>query len=334
MVTSIAGMDMLTCRFCEETAPRTSEAWQLDKHDRGFWCETCDGFTFLDEETNKRRFTLILEDKTVGKTPYPAPALKLSKRLSPYRYPGGKSKVIDYLHSFLQESKSKTLVSPFTGGGSFELAMLESGVVQQLHLNDLDTGVFSFWWTVKHMPYELIYRLETERPTHKDYFKAQALIKNDYIGANALEAAWASLLVNRLAYSGISKANPLGGRSGCKKVLLSRWNPADLIRKVERIHALSDRIEITNMNATELIEETYWDDESTIFIDPPYVQKGKDLYHCYYREKDHIELCILLDSLYHGMPGADIILTYDYEELLTRIYEYPEVEIVGRHYSA
>lgn len=325
---------MLTCRFCEETAPRASDAWQLDKHEQGFWCETCDGYTYFDEDTDNRCFSLILEDKTVGKTPYPAPTLKLSKRLSPYRYPGGKSKVIDYLHSHLQETKSKKLVSPFTGGGSFELSMLESGVVQHLHLNDLDTGVFSFWWTVKHMPYELVHRVETEQPTHADYFKAQALIKNDYKGANAIESAWASLLTNRLAYSGISKANPLGGRSGSKQNLLSRWNPTDLIRKIKKIHAMSDRIEITQKNAVELIEEAYWNEESTLFIDPPYVEKGKDLYHCYYQKKDHVELSVLLDSLYHGMPGADVLVTYDFNEWLSNLYEFPEVAVIGRFYSA
>lgn len=325
---------MLTCNFCDETAPRTSNAWQLDKQNKGFWCESCDGYTYFDKNSQQHRFTLILEDKMIGKTPNPAPMLKLSKRLSPYRYPGGKSKVIDYLHSFLQEHKSKTLVSPFTGGGSFELAMLEAGVVERLHLNDLDTGIFSFWWTVKNMPYELIYRLETEKPTHEDYFKARALIKNDYTGANVLQAAWASLLVNRLAYSGISKANPLGGRSGTRSNLLSRWNPTDLIRKIERIHSMSDCIDISNLNATGFIEETYWDDETTLFIDPPYVQKGKELYHCFYQKEDHIELSTLLDSLHHGMPGADIIVTYDYVEWLNKLYEYPYKEIAGRFYSA
>ncbi len=184
------------------------------------------------------------------------------------------------------------------------------------------------------MPYEVIHRLKTEKPTHKDYFKAQTLIKNDYMGANALQAAWASLLVNRLAYSGISKANPLGGRSGTRSNLLSRWNPTDLIQKIERIHSMSDRIDISNLNATELIEETYWDSEATLFIDPPYVQKGKDLYHCFYQKEDHIELCTLLDSLHHGMPGADIIVTYDYVEWLNQLYEYPHKEIAGRFYSA
>ena len=55
--------------------------------------------------------------------------------------------------------------------------MLSANVVGKLHLNDLDTGIYSFWWIVKHMPYVLIDRLVSIIPTHKDYFEAQAIIK-------------------------------------------------------------------------------------------------------------------------------------------------------------
>lgn len=325
---------MLTCQFCNITAPKNSDEWQLDKHEKGFWCETCDGYTYFISTKGQHRFKLILEDSSAAKISCPYPPLKLSKRLSPYRYPGGKSKVIDYLYSHLQDSKTKILVSPFTGGGSFELAMLEAGVVDSLHLNDLDTGIFSFWWTVKHCPEALIDRLNEKLPTHIDYFIAQDLINNDYKGANMIEAAWASLLVNRLAYSGIVKANPLGGRHGQQESLLSRWNPNETIKRIERIYHLSDRIEISQENAVTLIEEAYWAEGNTLFIDPPYVKKGKDLYHCYYTERDHLELASLLDSLHHGMPGADILVTYDYSRWLSQLYRYPNIEKIGRLYSA
>ena len=326
---------MLTCQYCELTDKRDSGAFDLDEHNIGFWCEDCDGFTYLNKEGSQHRFTLILEDKNAPKTTTAVPDVKLSKRLSPYRYPGGKSRVVDYLYSQLKQGKSKKLISPFTGGGSFELALLEAGVIEELHVNDLDTGVFSLWWVIKHMPEELIQRLRTITPTHKDYFFAQAQIKNDYKGLNAFEAAWSSLLVNRLAYSGVSKANPLGGRNGTQEALLSRLNPEGLIQRILKIHSMSDRITITQEKAVDLIEEAYWNDDATIFIDPPYVEKGKDLYHCYYTKDDHIQLAHLLDLLYFGMPGADIVVTYDYNEWLVKnLYEFPEMQVIGRKYSA
>ncbi|MFD5853765.1 DNA adenine methylase [Cytobacillus pseudoceanisediminis] len=325
---------MFSCQFCGQNGPSHSETFQFDEIKKGFWCEICDGYTYLNNQSEVHRFTLLLENKNEEKMHYSRPDKKFNKRLSPYRYPGGKSKIIDYLYSHLQKEKSKKLFSPFTGGGSFELAMLEAGVVDQLFINDLDTGVYALWWCIKHVPYELIYRLNTIIPEHKDYFDAQELIKNDYIGVDLVEAAWSSLLVNRLAYSGVVKANPLGGRNGTKKNLLSRWNPDCLIKRINKIHLLSEKIEVSQENAVEFIEEAYWQDDATIFIDPPYVEKGKDLYHCYYTEKDHRELSFLLDSLHFGFSGADILVTYDYNKWLDSLYAFPNRLIVARNYSA
>lgn len=324
---------ILHCEHCGLKSSLESGAFQLDSN-QGFWCEDCDGYSYLNEYTPRHKFTLILEDKTLNQQSINPPTnIKLLKQLSPYRYPGGKSKIIDYLYIHLQKTKSKKLVSPFTGGGSFELALLDAGVIEELHINDLDFGVYALWWVIKHMPYVIIDRLETRTPNHKDFFRAQALIKSDYRGADLIEAAWTSLLVNRLAYSGIPKANPLGGKNGSQKQLLSRWKPKNLIERIKKIYALSDRIKITNMNAVELIEEEYWQGNTTIFIDPPYVHKGKDLYHCFYSHDDHLELAYLLDSLHFGFSGADIILTYDYSEWISQVYKLPKMTTIGRTYS-
>lgn len=96
---------------------------------------------------------------------------------------------------------------------------------------------------------------------------------------------------------------------------------------------MSDKIKITHENGIELIEEAYWNDDATIFIDPPYANKGKDLYTHYFTEEDHVNLAFLLDNLYKGCPGADIILTYDYSKWLDDLYDYPEKEVIGRRYS-
>lgn len=324
---------MLTCSLCSETGQLDNDSFTADSSNQGFWCESCDGYSYFDTNAVKHRFTLILEDAAAPRPIYEIPDIKFRKRLSPLRYPGGKSKLIDYLYSHLQQTKTEKLISPFTGGGSFELAMLHSGVIQQLHLNDLDFGIYSLWWTILHAPSELIYRVHSAVPTHHDYFEAQSIIKSDFFGVTMLEAAWSTLLVNRLAYSGIARANPLGGRKGKQKELLSRWNPVEIESRIRTIAAMSDRITISNMDALELIEEAYWDESHSIFIDPPYFAKGKDLYNCYYTQKDHTMLCVLLESLHRGMPGADIIVTYDYHEQIQNLYHLSEDVIIGRHYS-
>ena len=322
---------ILICEFCGNDED-SSEA-EIDKFQRGWWCSHCDGFSYLTEPETRHRFTLLLEDRQKKNTTAPDVRVSLKKQMSVLRYPGGKSKFIPYLYSKLQATKTKKLVSAYAGSASAELAFLEAGVVKELVLNDKDVGIYSLFWTIQHAPHELIYRIRQMPPSHREFFRAQAIIKADYEGCTVVDAAWYTLLVNRLAYSGIYRANPLGGRKGSKGELLSRWNPDELCRRINRIHELSDHMTVLNSDACELIEESYWNDETTIFLDPPYVKKGKQLYRCYYNEDEHIRLNELLDSLHQGMPGADIILCYDNDPLIQRIYQYPTIEVVGRIYS-
>ncbi|WP_088834499.1 DNA adenine methylase [Paenibacillus tyrfis] len=323
---------MYLCRFCGNDEPE--EEAEYDPTNTGFWCSCCDGYTYLDPATAKEhRFTLILEDGQGKGAPQPTINVHLNKRASPLRYPGGKSKVIPYINSLLQPGATRTFVGAYAGGASVELALLMADIVDELVLNDLDFGIYALFWTIKHAPYELIDRINSEIPTHADFFACQTILKSDYASCTIFEAAWAQLLVNRLAYSGIYKANPLGGRNGSKRELLSRWNPDELCKRIRLIHSVSDRITLFNMDACKLIEEYYWQSQTTIYIDPPYVQKGKQLYRCYYNREEHMELSMLLDSLYHGMPGADLILIYDNSPFIEEIYMYPSIEKFSRVYS-
>jgi DNA adenine methylase len=324
---------ILICQYCEYEIDWIDA--EIDQYQKGFWCDACDGYTYMGG-LQKHKFTLILEDGKNSRSQTPVIKLPviLKKQLSLLRYPGGKSKFIPVIYSKLQDGQTKTLVSPYTGGGSAELAFLYAGVVDELILNDLDVGIYSLYWVMKHMPNDLMERIRASKPTHKEYFKAQSVVKKDYAGCTMCEAAWYTLLVNRLAYSGIYSANPLGGKKGKREELLSRWNPEQLCKRIEVIHKMSDRIQIHNMDACDLIEEEYWRPDTTIFIDPPFVQKGKQLYRCHYDEAEHIRLNVLLDSLHQGMPGADIILTYDNDPLIERIYMYPTtIEKISRIYS-
>lgn len=283
--------------------------------------------------SDRNRFILLMEDEILNSKQIKRET-KCFRNFSPYRYPGGKSRIMNELYKYLDRRKTRLLVSPYTGGASFELAMLAHGIVDNLYLNDLDFGVYSFWLLTKKDPESLIKRIERITPNHDMFFELRAKILTHYRDCNHLDAAWASIVVNRLAYSGIAKAYPIGGKNGDQKQLLCRWNPKTLIDKIRLIHNLSDKYRITNLDALEVIEEKYWVDDATIFIDPPYVSKGKRLYPYYYEEKDHIALANLLDTLYIGSPGADIIVTYDYSEWLSNLYKHPQKKILPRIYSA
>lgn len=275
-------MNTLTCNFCCTEYESTDH---VDRNEEGFWCDVCEGYSFFDtdKEKNDRKFALILEAKSKVNDPATRnKKKKLNKRISPLRYPGGKSKISDYILGHINEQKTDYFISPFSGGASVELALLYSGVVKKLLLNDYDFGVYSLFKIIKTFPDALISLIMSQRPTHEDFIRSRDTIKKKYENCDIFEAAWNLLLVNRLAYSGIYKANPLGGRKGELGKLLSRWNAEDLCRRIRTIHSMADNFTIENEDALEFIETHYWLNNSTMFIDPPYYEQGKHMYLHYY----------------------------------------------------
>ncbi|BFH18157.1 hypothetical protein J6TS7_29030 [Paenibacillus dendritiformis] len=319
----------IICKYCFEPY----EGDELDPNGAGYWCGCCDGYNFFDSSAKWHQFTLIMEEASeankIGPKKY-----RLNKRLSPLRYPGGKSKIADYIRQKINPEKSERLISAFAGGASVELALLHAGIVNHLVLNDLDFGIFSLFKLIKELPDFLTLEIQGRKPSHDDFLKARSVIKSGYDGCDLFEAAWSLLIANRLAFSGIYRANPLGGLRGTENKLLSRWNPNDLCRRISIIHAMSERITVSNTDALELIEEEYWNDRATIFADPPYFKQGKNLYRYYYEENDHLELQLLLDELHKGFPCADIILCYDDSDFIESIYRYPSIEKIKRRFSA
>ena len=322
---------MFECQWCNE---RFNDINRIDHTADGFWCDICNGFTYIDPSRKQTQFLLLLEEKSSSKSPIviSPDAPKLRKRLSPLRYPGGKSKIVDYLYSKLSAEKLDTFVEVFAGGASLGLSLLDAGCINQLVLNDKDPNVFAFWETVLDCPEELTGRLASEVPTHHDLIYAKNVLS--LRNAPAPELAWSFLLVNRLSYSGIAKANPMGGKNGTQESLLTRWNPNNLIKRILHIHSMRNQIKIYNMDYADFLEQTgYWHG-GTLFVDPPYFVQGPKLYPCYFEREDHERLAELLQAFYMEFPEPDIIITYDNHPYIRQLYSLAEQELIYRRYSA
>ena len=278
------------------------------------------------------RFLLLLEDKSTSREPRVYAKTSLRKRLSPLRYSGGKSKLIDYLYSLLFKEQLDTFTEVFAGGASLGLSLLDAGIIQHLILNDKDPAVYAFWKTVLEEPQTLVRHLQDFPPTHKELADAKARLAED--DTPSAELGLAFLLANRLSYSGIIKANAQGGKEGTQKDLLARWNPNALQKRIMHIHSLRDNIALHNKDAVSLIEESvYWNSHSTLFVDPPYFSQGKRLYTHFFRKEDHENLAFLLSSLYMDFPESDIIVTYDNHPYIRELYPFAQTEYLSRKYS-
>ncbi len=69
---------------------------------------------------------------------------------SPLRYPGGKSKLYDCVESIISGGNNTvdTYVEPFAGGASIALSLLLNGKVENIIINDLNKGIYSFWKSI------------------------------------------------------------------------------------------------------------------------------------------------------------------------------------------
>lgn len=318
------------CSYCGLSSDNLEDFEEDFQNHQGFWCPDCDGFTYFDGKADKRSYMVLLENKENKEATKVHPRFKLKKQVSPLRYPGGKSKVLDLLASYLSEEK-KTFVDVYCGGGSVGLSLLLSGVVEHLVMNDLDKGVYAFFHTVLTAPEALIQKIRTVVPDRELFFYYQEMVKKDYDEFPELERAFGFLVVNRLAFSGIWNANPTSN-------LLQRWNPKVLEKRVWNIWEKREQIILLNEDALKVIEEYYWDETCTLFIDPPYyVAWDKKLYHHCYQEEEHQKLADLLNTLVCGMPAhADILVTYDNHPFIAKLYQeagFANVETISRNYS-
>lgn len=312
------------CGFCSDNA----DDFELDFHNNaGYWCPYCDGFMYYETNNERHSFLLLLENPNTSATVENFRGSRhIPTRVSPLRYPGGKSKII---HKILSECNSMNMncfVEPYAGGASVGLALLLSGEIKELYLNDIDYGIYSLFRCIQHSPDALCKRISGFVPSKEAYKNAQQIMFSDYKDCSLLDAAWALLVVNRLSFSGICKANCMGDPS-------ARWNAQELIKRINKIHQYSGHIHISNRDALSFIEEMYWYPNATIFIDPPFFIKGKQLYKHFYQKSEHDQLAYLLDDLFKGMPGADMIVTYDMADYIRNLYEYPNVKVINRIYS-
>ena len=82
-------------------------------------------------------------------------------RISPLRYPGGKSALYSRLRKMIRDMDLAgcTYVEPYAGGVGAGLSLLVTGQVERVVINDLDPAIHAFWTTVQSEPGWLIERI-------------------------------------------------------------------------------------------------------------------------------------------------------------------------------
>ena len=249
------------------------------------------------------------------------PRLTPTGRFSALRYPGGKGKVAKFVRSIiLRNNLSDGLyVEPYAGGAAIAWELLITGVVRRVQINDISRPVYSFWNSVLNRTDDLCELIENKPVTISEW-DCQKEIFRQHESADELLLGFSFFFLNRTNRSGILNGGIIGGReqSGDWKTN-ARYNKRELISRIRRIASLRSRIQLTCLDAVDLVDERAqdWGGKALVYMDPPYFAKGKFLYHNSYKPDDHA----LVASAVKGMVDVNWIVSYDDVRPIHDLYE-------------
>ena len=248
-------------------------------------------------------------------------------RYSPLRYPGGKGKLAQFVASIIKVNRLSDglYVEPFAGGGAVAWELLLTGIVRRVSINDISYPVYSFWRSVVERTDELIDMIKVTEVNlqNRDYYKS--LISSPRDG-DYLEIGFAMFFLNRTHRSGILNGGVIGGRDQTGKWKIdARYNKAELIERIERIAQFKDKISLSNLDAMEFINSNLknWGPRTLVYFDPPYYEKGRQLYDDFYHHKDHENVA----KTVCGLEDVSWIVSYDDADPIHKLYgHFPTLE--------
>jgi len=179
---------------------------------------------------------------------------------SPLRYPGGKTRAISILKDTLETEypSRKLLLSPFLGGGSFELSQAADGYT--VVANDLFQPLFTFWKQVKENAAAVADRVQTEMPVTKEKF---VRFRNEILtDTNPVEIAAKYFIINRCSFSG---ATFCGGYS--QQAADGRLTDSSL-KTLKQVNLT--RIAISNEDVCDFLKKHPQTTATVVYADPPY----------------------------------------------------------------
>lgn len=232
---------------------------------------------------------------------------------NPLRYPGAKSKLYDYIYNLIvvEDKIGCNFYEPFAGSASLSLMFLENKVISKAFINEKDPLLYYFWVSVFNHTDRLIELIEKTDITITNWHEFAKYRDVRYI-ENKLpeEIGYAGLFLNRTNFSGILKANPLGGLEQLSDYKIDcRFNKKVIIQSIINISMFKDKIEVYNEDAIEFMKKylKYKHNRKTfVYIDPPYYKEGPGLYRYFYNHEQHLEL-----SKYLGSKMFPWLISYD-----------------------
>lgn len=252
------------------------------------------------------------------------------------RYPGSKAKLAAQIRSRLPDwTQGPLYVSgeyrePFFGAGAIGLQVLNR--VRHdctVWLNDKDPGMVALWRAVWKEPGRLCSMVVAFQPTAEAFYDFK---RRDGLGEDEVDVGFRKLALHRMSVSGFGamSGSPIGGRKGNPKYPVDcRWKPAPITRDIKEIHYMLKKfksLRITCGDFEPLIHEP--GENVCIYLDPPYYEKGAQLYKFSMGDDDHKRLAGALRE-----STSSWVLSYDDHPVVRGLYDWAAIQELSITYT-
>ena len=250
---------------------------------------------------------------------------------TPLRYPGGKAKFAPKIKSIIENNDLHGhYVEPYAGGAGVALDLLFNGVCTDIPINDLDLAIYHFWKSITEETEDFIRLVSKTDVTIEEWHKQKEILKQDDI--SPIERGFAAFFLNRTNRSGILKGGVIGGLQQLGNYKLDcRFNKETLIKRIQKIGSLSNKIHVYNQDTEKWLLEidNLIPSNSLIYLDPPYYEKGQGLYRNFYNHQDHKSIKEKLIKV-----KTPWVVSYDNNQNIRDIYQQYRQEEYILNYSA
>lgn len=238
----------------------------------------------------------------------------MAEPYSPLRYPGGKARLADFLIEVMKYNglNMPHYVEPYAGGAGAALRLLFEEFVETIAINDADPRIRCFWQAITKQNDAFLRLLDESVVTVEEWRRQREIYKKRDL-RKVLELGFSTFFLNRTARSGIiHNGGPIGGydQNGNYKID-ARYNRAQLARRIHRIGAYADRIEVTGDDGLTLLKKLNRyrtrAKKTFVYLDPPYYAKSADLYLNRFTNEQHTNLA----TYFRSRKNFPWVMTYD-----------------------
>jgi len=248
-------------------------------------------------------------------------------------YPGNKTRFIsDLLNSVKPYIKNNTsFIELFGGSGTMSLYM--SSIVSQVIFNELDIQIYKIHYSFKNGTYKELEEVINEIWSYgkpgdikEDYYKARDELNKKYFNIDSIKSGFFNWAISTFAINSMIRFGPNGFNQGWGNRGILRFKPTDIKKLENNNYLLDDFFEKdlkslpTKMNEKkfnaihnaykniQLFNEDYKkikiEENSIIFVDPPYIDKGSGTYS--FNQEEHIKFIKFIKNIKNPTLYTDV----------------------------